>query len=449
MFSPALTRIDPTAVLIRRVLFPAWVRKNASTRLAYVEQFERSQFLPPDAMTELQWTQFKSLLRHAFDHCTFYRRKLGAVGMVPEDVRSLDDVRRIPTLTKEEVQESLNELIADNVTVPLRKDMTGGSTGSPMVFYYDEDRLDSRSAAAIRHNRWTGWNIGDKTAVLWGAPRDLASESMKGRVRDWILDRRLVLDASSIDEERMLAFHGRLLRHQPRFVLAYANTMALFARFVRDAGLEPPPFRSIITSGEVLTDDSRALIESTFGCKVFNRYGCREFSVIASECSHHRGMHVNAENLLVEAESGEIIVTDLKNFAMPMIRYRTRDVGALAAAHCPCGRGLPLLDLQGGRVTEFLTALGGQKVSGIVLATYAITNIPGIRQIQFVQDRRDRVIARIARRADWSDEAAASLVARVRGFLGPGMTVDIEVVDSIPHESSGKYRFSISSIAHQ
>src|SRR5438105_4421728 len=111
-------------------------------------------------------------------------------GIEPGDIRSLDDIHRLPTVTKQEIQESLDDLIADNVATPLLKDMTGGSTGSPMVFYYDEDRLDSRNAAAIRHNRWTGWDIGDKMGVLWGSPRDLAEPpSMTAGVRAQILDR--------------------------------------------------------------------------------------------------------------------------------------------------------------------------------------------------------------------------------------------------------------------
>lgn len=446
--NPVLHPIDPAAVLIRRVLFPAWVRKNASTRLAYVNQFEQTQFLSADALRDMQWRQFRTLLRHAFHHCAFYRETLTAAGIVPDDVRSLEDVARLPTITKEQVQESLREMIADNAGArPLLKDMTGGSTGSPMVFYYDEDRLDSRNAAAIRHNRWTGWNIGDKMAVLWGAPRDLASQSMKARVRDWVLDRRIMLDASTIDDTRMRDFHRRLVRHRPRFVLAYANTMALFARFLRDAGLEPPRPEAIITSGEVLTDANRVLIESTFGCKVFNRYGSREFAVIASECSCHRGMHVNAESLYVEVVGGEIVVTDLRNLAMPMIRYRTRDVGELIDGACECGRGLPLLDLKGGRVTDFLTGVDGRKVSGIVLATYAITNLPGVRQIQFVQERREAVRVRVVRRSEWSEATATELTTRVRGFLGQSMAVQLEFVDDIPVEPSGKYRFSISALS--
>jgi phenylacetate-CoA ligase len=390
-------------------------------------------------------------LRHAHDHCAFYRRKFSAAGLDPKDVRTPADLALVPPTSKEEIQESLQEIIADNVIGPLRKDMTGGSTGSPMIFYYDEDRLDSRAAATIRHNRWTGWDIGSKVAVLWGSPRDLAPPpSLKARFRDWILDRRLVLDASALDEERMHAFYRRLAHERPEFLLAYANTMALFARFLRDTGRVPPRPRAIICSAEELTDDNRALIEATFGCRVFNRYGSREFAVIASECDRHRGMHVNAENLFVEvAGNGEILITDLKNFAMPMIRYRTRDMGALIEGGCECGRGLPLLDLHGGRVTDFLTAVNGSKVSGIALATYAITNVPGVRQIQFVQDCRERVTVRVVRRPEWSVETAATLASRLRAFLGEAIIVQIEFADDIPLEPSGKYRFSISSVSER
>lgn len=325
-----------------------------------------------------------------------------------------------------------------------------------MVFYYDEDRRDSRTAAAMRHDRWTGWDIGRKMAVLWGSPRDVARPpAVKDRVRDWILQRAIMLDASAIDEPRMHAFHRRLARERPPFLLAYANTLALFARFVREAGLEPAHPRAIICSGEVLTDESRALIESTFGARVFNRYGSREFSVIGSECDRHEGLHVNAENLFVEVlcdgepavdREGDIVVTDLRNFAMPMIRYRTGDVGVLTSRVCSCGRGLPLLQLTGGRVTDFLTAVGGRKVSGIALATYGITNIRGIRQIQFVQERADCVKARIVCGPDWSEESLHALARRLRGFLGESMAIQAEFTNAIPLEASGKYRFTISTV---
>jgi phenylacetate-CoA ligase len=121
-------------------------------------------------------------------------------------------------------------------------------------------------------------------------------------------------------------------------------------------------------------------------------------------------------------------------------------MGRLDGAACRCGRGLPLLHLTGGRTTDFLTAINGQKVSGIVLATYGITDIAGIRQIQFVQEHRERITARVVKSADWSEDSRRTLAARVRSFLGEPMAVDVEFTDYIPLEASGKYRFSISRL---
>ncbi|MPY87939.1 MAG: hypothetical protein GEU99_08465 [Luteitalea sp.] len=450
--------MDAAALLIRNVLFPAWVQKNRSARLSYLAELERTQFQSADALQDHQWRLFKEILRHAFDHCAFYRKKFSAVGMTPDDVRTPEDIAKVPTTSKQEIQESLDELIADTARRELLiKDMTGGSTGSPLVFYYEKDRLDSRVAATLRHNRWTGWDVGDKMAVLWGARRDMGgSASLKVRLRTWIINRQIMLDASAIDEARMRQFCDQLRRHRPRFILAYANTMALFARFVQDLGQVPVQPRAIICSAEVLTPENRSLIESTFDCPVYNRYGSREFAVIASECNRHQGMHVNAENLLVEVladgapspkRDGEFLVTDLRNYAMPMIRYRTMDAGRLTAGQCDCGRTLPLIELSGGRSTDFLTAISGQKVSGIVIATYVITRLPGIRQVQFVQERPDAVTVRLARGPAWSADTLKQLTARVRSFLGDTMAVDVEHVSEIPLERSGKYRFSISTLS--
>jgi phenylacetate-CoA ligase len=145
-------------------------------------------------------------------------------------------------------------------------------------------------------------------------------------------------------------------------------------------------------------------------------------------------------------EEGEIVVTDLKNFAMPMIRYRTRDVGRLKSAACSCGRGLPLLDLAGGRVTDFLIAMNGKKVSGVVLATYVITNIPGVRQVQFVQNAKGFAKINVVKGRDWSPPAEGELIRKAREFLGGDMQVEVEFKDDIPMEKSGKFRFTICTL---
>jgi phenylacetate-CoA ligase len=275
------------------------------------------------------------------------------------------------------------------------------------------------------------------------------------RLREAWVERRMILDASALDEAAMESFARRLRAEQPVMLLAYANTLGLFARYVRQSGFSGIRPRAIITSAEVLTEENRALIQSVFGCPVFNRYGCREFAVIASQCEAQGPLHVNAENLLVETLAngapvtgtpGELVITDLRNLAMPMIRYAIRDTGVLVAGSCSCGRHLPRLEMAAGRVTDFLTATNGQKVSGIVIATYVSTHIPGIGQMQIEQHEHGRVSVRVVRGNSWDETARERLVARLREYLGATMQVDVVYVDAIPHERSGKFRFSISHL---
>ncbi len=444
-------------MLIRHALYPLWARKIGSERLRIARALERSQFLPAQALRDAQFAAFQRMVRHAWENCAYYRARFEASRVTPDDIRAPSDIARIPSITKEEIQENRDAMISRLAPRDsLIPDMTGGSTGSPLAFFYDKQRLDSRIGATLRHNAWAGWRVGDRAAVLWGAPQDLAiGASLKSRVRDWIIDRRLLLDASRIDEARMMSFAQALRSYRPRVIQAYSNTLALFAKFVQDAGISGIRPRGIVCSAELLTPESRELIESTFGCPVFDRYGCREFAVISSECDRHRGLHVNQENLLVEAvddsgpvigRDGEIVVTDLRNFAMPMIRYRIRDVGQMLEQGCDCGRGLALMRLSGGRTTDFLTSTSGARVSGIVLATYVITGLTGVRQMQFVQSQRGQVMLRVARGPAWSDATAAALAQKTRHYLGEDMRIEMEYVERIESAKSGKFRFSISSL---
>jgi phenylacetate-CoA ligase len=448
---------DLAAFAIRRALYPLWAAKNRSSRLRYWQALEKSQYDPETVMQGRQLTLLQGLVRHAFAHCPYYRHKLTSAGVRPDDIRRLDDIELIPTISKQEIQEHGPELIsatADRRT--LIRDQTGGSTGSPLVFYYDNDRLDSRVAATLRHNRWAGWDPGDRAAVIWGAPQDLArSPRLRDRVREWIQDRRIMLDASALDERSMASFTVALRRYQPKILQAYSNTLGLYAQYLRSRGIDDIRPRGIVCSAEVLTTENRRLIEETFGCRVFDRYGCREFAVIASECEVHDGMHVNAENLLVEVladgrsrrdENGQIVVTDLRNLAMPLLRYEIRDVGSTLTRTCSCPRKLPLLAIGGGRSTDFLLATRGAIVSGVVIATYVTTNVPGIGQIQFVQDEPAMIKIRLVKGPGWSSATAVQLEAKARHYLGEDMRFEFEFCTVIPSEKSGKYRFSICNI---
>ena len=296
--------MDALSFLSTKVIHPLWALKEGSSHLKYLREYERTQFLSLHELREMQWKRLKALLDHTYLNVPFYRKRFGEIGIHPEDINGFEAFEKIPILTKEDIQKFKDEMVAQNVDKKdLIPNLTGGSTGKPLHFFVDKKRMEMRKASTIRHNRWAGWDIGDKFAAFWGSRTDFdVFQSIKARARNLVLDRCVILDTSSLTEESMMAFAMKLKNEKPKIYLAYANSMYLFAEFVRENKIDGLRPKAIVTSAEVLHEHERALVEEVFGCRIFNRYGCRETSVIASECNEHNGMHINAECIYLEME---------------------------------------------------------------------------------------------------------------------------------------------------
>lgn len=447
------------STIVREVVNPVYLLKNGSyQQLEFLKEMEKVQYLSQREIVQLQFERLKALVTHAYDTCPFYKERFDRSGFNPRKFQSPADLEKVPELTKSDIQANMGSMISRSFPKEtLVRDKTGGSSGNPLVFYYQRDRIDSRHAAITRHNRWAGWDIGDKVGLIWGAYSDLEGyKKLKSRLRNSLLTRYLVLDTSSMTEGKIAGYVEQLRRYRPKVLLAYTNSLVLLASYMKDRGVDDVRPDGIVCTCELLTPESRSLIESVFRCKVFDRYGSREVAVIASECDRHDGMHINADNLFLEftkegkgvgyGEVGDILITDLRNIGMPLIRYRIEDMGAPSDATCSCGRGLPLMKMMAGRVTDFIVTPEGKIVSGVALATYMITNIEGVGQVQLVQETRDRLTVKLVRNDRYTGETSKSLLSNARKFLGDGIRIEIEYVDSIPRSPSGKLFFSISKV---
>ena len=158
--------------LVRNVFLPLslW-RAGEMAQLRYLREFERTQYLSAEAIRHLQWQRLQVLLEHAYIQCPFYRERLDRAGLTPKDLRGLDDLRVLPPLEKTDLQQHGERLVARNwPRADLIRNQTGGSTGTPVSFCLSGARQSSRAAATLRHNRWAGWEVGDRAAIIWGAP---------------------------------------------------------------------------------------------------------------------------------------------------------------------------------------------------------------------------------------------------------------------------------------
>jgi phenylacetate-coenzyme A ligase PaaK-like adenylate-forming protein len=437
--------------LIRRVVYPLWTRRDHPAYHDYAKLFNKNQYLSATAMEEIQVDLLRRQLVHAYCSVPYYRRRMDAIGITPLDIHNTSDLRLLPVLTKRDIQAHSDELLADNIPVSLReKNQTGGSTGSPLQFWVDKERFDSRRASTDRHNAWASLHPGDWCAVLWGSRLDIGSATIpKITWRQRLLDRSLILNTSLVSKDDLNNFIVLLRRYRPRYLKAYAQSAAMFARHCREVGADDIRFDSIIATAEVLLPEQRTLVEDVFHGRIFNRYGCREVSIIASECEYHTGLHVNADALLVEIDPipgaprnlGHIVVTDLYNRSMPLIRYQIGDLARWEVeGSCPCGRHFPRIAGIEGRITDFLRLPDGRLISGPSL-TLVIGDMAEICQAQFVQQCSTQVQLRIVPGVGYGAHTASELGRRLSPYFREQLELSIRLVQSIPSEPSGKYRF--------
>ncbi len=442
---------DLTGALVRHLIHPLWAKLTHPTYASYMREFERNQYLHPDDLRKLQLSRLRRLLVDAYRYVPFYRHRMTLAGLTPLDIRTHEDLRLLPVLTKRDIQDQQDLLVSSNIPANKREqNQTGGSTGSPLQFYVDLERFDSRMASTVRHNEWAGLRIGDWHAQLWGSRFDFGDEPDPTPLwRQKFLYRNLSLHTAAVTDESMMKYVEILRKYRPRAMVSYAQSAVLFAEFCNANNIHDITFDSMIVSAEMLLPGKRQILEETFRGKVFNRYGCREVSVIASECEYHSGLHVNADALIVEVEAapnlpagmGRVLVTDLLNRSMPLIRYEIGDFASLdTEMRCPCGRSLPLIGNIQGRTSDFLRLPSGRMIAGPSLALLA-ADMRDVRQVQFIQPDPEHVTLKVVAGNGYSPRTEEELRRRMQPYLEKESSLTIVTADSIPSEPSGKYRF--------
>jgi phenylacetate-CoA ligase len=430
------------------VYLPATLLKgqNVSGRLA---QLLRSERVATEERRAQQEAKLTGLVAAARQSCPEYRRRLPKIGV---DTMTLEMLREFPTLSKQDLQNYRDGLLSVSRQLFCVEKTTGGSTGEPVTIRKTRDAMAWELAATWRGYEWAGVRIGDKQARFWGVPLTRRGR-LQAKLTDFVCHRRR-FSAFNFDRTTFGAFHGELTSWRADYLYGYASMIAEFARWHLESGhrLSPPP-RAAITTSEVLSPADRSAIQDAFGCRVFNEYGCGELGTIAHECEHGR-LHISDENMIVEildgdrpcgsGEKGEIVVTELNNTALPLIRYRTGDFGALTEEKCPCGRTLGVLSTVFGRAYDFIVAPDGRRFHAEYLMYVfeeAQRNRIGISQFQVRQSALDRIeISVVPAPGGFPEEQQARLTARIHELLGGDMQVSFARVDRIRREPSGKMR---------
>ncbi|KPK98803.1 MAG: hypothetical protein AMJ95_02350 [Omnitrophica WOR_2 bacterium SM23_72] len=435
--------------------FLSYINFSNLNYLRFKKFLSASQYFSRWQLERYQTERLKLLLNYAYKNVPYYRDIFVKNNLVPEDINSLKDLRKLPFLTREDIIKNIDKLISSKIDKKfLFSVRTSGSTGIPVQFYRDiryeyinyafYRRTLASLGVAVNHNRG---------ALIWLRPFVLGNVSSGYAYDPCLKELSLATLRKGLpcwDEKLEL-----IRKFKPFYLFAGSSTLYDFACYVKKHNIDDIALQCIVSSFENLFPCQREFIEKQFRCKAYNYYVCTERVISAWECLNQDGMHIDMERgiveivddngeLLSDGHSGRIIATALHIFAMPLIRYDTGDIGSISDSPCACNRGSPLLKSFEGRINEVIR-YKDKFIWSSALALIS-SQFKNIEKCQFVQEKETELIVNIVRRDGFSENDAKGIVAYLHNLIDEKLVIKLNFVEQIPRTEMGKFPFIISKV---
>ena len=406
------------------------------------------------ARAELEARQLealRTLIRHAYGHVRIYRELYDDAGVEPRDLRSLSDLRFLPTISKRDLQacepaDAIDDRIEDRRTLLSIK--TSGSSGASLEFFIDSGHDQLRKAQYLRPYLSTGRRLRDR--LLRFSSETTAPQSWFNKIG--LMRERLIYADSDV------AKHIDTIKaEQPDIIQGFGSELVLIAREILDTGLRVPSPRLIYTDSELLTGGFRKIIEQTFGVPVLDVYGTYEIGNVGYECTEHSGYHLAEDCVITEildeagrpvepGMSGELVFTSLHNTTMPFIRYRIGDSASSSPTDCACGRTFKRMTGLQGRMTDFVRCEDGSLRSPTALIGAFDRLADRVREFQVVQQEIDSFEVRVVPKGTLDPDLEYALRAALTTEF-PRAAVRVTAMASIPRSASRKYKAFVQECA--
>jgi len=420
---------------------------------------QESQWWSREKLEEYQMQQLSNLLHHAYENVPYYRRVFDERGLKPEDIRDLSDMRRLPYLTKEIIQQNLSDLVGQNYPKEkLQYVTTGGTTGIPLGFYAEKGVFDDREWAFML-TQWNrvGFKMDERCVVLRG---NIVSSNNGKFWKYGVISRNLILSSYHMTDQTLPKYVSKIRQFKPSFIQAYPSAISILARFMKENNIEPfPNIKALLCGSENLYSWQRQLLEQVFQCRVYSWYGHSERAVLAGECEKSTCYHIfpeygfmelianNGQPVSNEGEIGEVVATGFNNYVMPFIRFKTQDVGVYSTRRCNCGRNYPLMQRVEGRLQDYFVSFNGDLVpltggtDGLILEVSE-----NVRKAQFCQDRRGHATLKLVKKDSYNEHDTVRIQDALRRRYGIDLSFEIEFVEDILLSPRGKFRFLIQKL---
>jgi phenylacetate-CoA ligase len=457
---PPSLRANPTRFHAYTVTLGRTHGVRARSAESYYETLSGTQWLSPEQLRELQDEKLRRLVRHAYRSVPYYRVRMQQSRLHPEDIRTQEDLVKLPKLTRADVRKHLYfDIMQEGVSQgDLLKLTMSGQPGEPFLAFADRAAVEFRWAASMRFRDWTGYRFGQPSARFWGEGIGLNGAHAAKQQADARFANRLLLSAFRLDERSVAASIRAIRKHRAVLIEGPTESLEIVAaQLKRQGGLDYRP-KAVLVHGQSLTATRRASIEEAFGCRVMDLYRSGEFNDIACETEQRDGLLVAAEGYIVEVlvdghraanygEEGELFVTDLNNRCMPFIRYATGDraISMGPDAGEPHARGLPRIGRVAGRAGAVFEGENGARVpSGFFSALFAEYGY-AVRRFSVADLGVSSIALSVEKAPRYSESTLEAIKRRIRERLGASLAIEVSFEE--PQEAPVSVRAAPSSLA--
>lgn len=432
-----------------RIIYPLAEKVKGTNSMEWYHRIQEMNTWSREEIRLWQNEQLRRIIDQAYNHTVYWKRIFNDRGLKPEDIRTVEDIKKLPILTKKDIFEHYEEIVPDNVAqFPHRKERTGGTTGDPMQYLVDEDIWGYVSADKIVAWRTTGYRFGDSFMALGSASLFKKNAPLARRVLDWIRNER-AYNSMNMDGELCRKYIEILEKQKIHYIYGYASSIYLLAQYALDHNMDMSHMRGAFTTSENLTDIYRETIERAFGCRVMDCYGARDAGITAYEVTprnYYLGYSAHLEIVdEIAPNTGTLLSTNLLSMAFPVLRYDYGDVAELDN-NCSVYNGQVLHKIYG-RVSDVLRLENGHVLTSpgftILMRNFDVKAY----DIQKLSGSSVRMQVQIA--DGWTKTQESKLTAEMQRFCGEGCSFCLEYVDGFSEQKNGKRRYFMNDLSHE
>ncbi|PKN67990.1 MAG: hypothetical protein CVU54_15755 [Deltaproteobacteria bacterium HGW-Deltaproteobacteria-12] len=455
---------------------------NRRNILPYFKALQKTERCESERLRDLQLHKVQNIIAYAYDRIPFYQDRFRAIGLLPGDIKSLDDVKLIPALSRQDVidhrQGMMDSRLVDSIVTadrskrgpgepipfaPFRRhklvrNTSSGSTGAPTIFYEDGSRTALNWALEMRLKSWFNILPGTREARMVRISSDYMPKSRVNSLRNRLWN-QLILPGLNLTDKDYAHCVQKIDAFRPKDLWGTTSATAGLADYVRRHNIDPSSWGIKLITGwsAPVYEHEKRILEDVFSCSVTSIYSAREVGHIAGRCPHG-SFHVNQEHSLVECadppvsgkeqETGEILVTSLDISPMPFIRYRMGDIGRVAESSCACGRRLQVLENILGRTGEVFYTRDGRMIStSFWCRTFMNVNLSdAVKRFQVIYVREDFIRIKILKNSTYKESTESILREHLKKNFPRDMTFEFSYVPEILPQISGKYQMVVNEM---